>query len=292
MVIFLYFKLPTIGKQLPTFPHKLWGLSHRIQRWEASVLPLGHHGPYIQEEVGFQAMFGQLDSKPVDIHISPFMTRKKSDWNSRRTIMDLSFPRGLSINDEVLKDTYLGTTFQMHYPLVDSIIQTLTAIGPSYFKVDISRTFRHIWIDPGDIDLLGLQHKGKLYLDLSLPFFRLGAFFFSKMTDAARFIMNKHGHNALLNYTDDFISCVLPSTICHSFQFPLNLLQDLGLDISVKILCPPFTKVMCLGILFDTVNRTISIPDNKLQELCQVCGRWSDKRISTKNDLQSLMGLL
>ena len=36
--------------------------------------------------------------------------------------MDLSFPKGLSINDGVLKDTYLGTQFQMHYPSVDSII--------------------------------------------------------------------------------------------------------------------------------------------------------------------------
>ena len=42
--------------------------------------------------------------------------------DSRRTIMDLSFPKGLSVNDGVLKDTYLGTDFQMHYPSVDSII--------------------------------------------------------------------------------------------------------------------------------------------------------------------------
>ena len=36
--------------------------------------------------------------------------------------MDLSFPKGCSINDGVLKDSYLGTNFQMHYPSVDSII--------------------------------------------------------------------------------------------------------------------------------------------------------------------------
>ena len=94
--------------------------------------------------------------------------------------MDLSFPKGLSINDGVLKDTYLGTDFQMHYPSIDSIIRTLNELCPSaeIFKVDISRAFRHIHIDPGDIDLLGLQHRDKLYLDLSLPFgYRLGAFF-------------------------------------------------------------------------------------------------------------------
>ena len=44
---FLYCKLLTIIKQLPNFPHKVQGLNHRPQRWEASVLPLVHHGPLV-----------------------------------------------------------------------------------------------------------------------------------------------------------------------------------------------------------------------------------------------------
>ena len=44
--------------------------------------------------------------------------------------------------------------------------------------------------------------------------------------------------------------------------------------------------------MFDTVNRSISIPDNKLQEICQTCNAWSDKTIVIKNELQSLLGLL
>ena len=90
-----------------------------------------------------------------------------------------------------------------------------------------------------------------------------------------------------MNYIDDFIHCGLPSNIGLSYKFLLDLLQDVGLDISVNKLCPPSTDV----ILFDTVNRTISIPDNKLQEICQMCNVWSDKRIVIKNELQSL-GLL
>ena len=120
----------------------------------------------------------------------------------------------------------------------------------------------------------------------------MGAFFFSKTSDSIRFIMNKNGHNALLNYIDDLIYCGLPSTIATSYQFLLQLLQELGLDTSHKKLCPPSTKVVCLGILFDTVHRTISIPDTKLQEICKVCDLWSDKRMVTKNELQSLLGLL
>ena len=77
-----------------------------------------------------------------------------------------------------------------------------------------------------------------------------------------------------------------------SSPFLLSLLQDLGLDISEKKLCPPDTKVICLGILFDTVDRTISIPPDKLPEIVKVCHDWSDKKVVTKNQLQSLLGLL
>ena len=140
---------------------------------------------------------------------------------------------------------------------------------------------------------MGLQHRDQLYLDLSVPFgYRLGSFFFSKISDSIRFIIPKNGHNALMNYIDDLIYCVLPSNINQSYEFLLNLLHDLGLDISYKKLCPPDTKVICLGILFNTVDRTISIPTDKLSEIVKVCDDWSDKKTVTKNQLQSLLGLL
>ena len=223
------------------------------------------------------------------------MTMEKSGSDFRRAIIDLSFPKGLSVNDGVAKDSYLGTTFQMHYPSVDSIIRTLKALGPSanIFKVDISQAFRQLKIDPGDIDFLGLQHKDHFYLNLSVPFrYRLGSFFFSKISDSIRYIMAKNGHNALMNYIDDLIYCGLPSTVDQSYQFLLILLQDLGLDVSHKKLCPPDTEVICLGILFNTVDRTISIPPDKLSEIVKVCHEWSDKRIVNKNQIQSLLGLL
>ena len=80
------------------------------------------------------------------------------------------------------------TEFELHYPSVDSIIRTLNELGPgaSIFKVDISRAFRHMPIYPGDIDLLGLKHNDRLYLDLKTPFgYRLGS--------NVWFIMNKNG---------------------------------------------------------------------------------------------------
>ena len=164
--------------------------------------------------------------------------------------------------------------------------------GALIYKVDISRAFRQLRIDPGDIDLLGIVHN-HLYLDGSVPFgFRLGSGFFERCSDAIRYIMKCHGHNALLNYIDDLIYIGLPSKIHESYAFLLSLLQDLGLEISQKKLVPPSMEVVCLGILINTVNKTISIPSEKLQEIKNMCETWKHKKSCTRTQLQSLLGSL
>ena len=83
--------------------------------------------------------------------------------------------------------------------------------------------------------------------------------------------MTSHGYRGLFNYIDDLIYTGLPSEIHNSYQFLLDLLQELGLDISHKKLVSPATSVICLGILVDSVNKTISIPEQKLQEIIKTC---------------------
>ena len=101
---------------------------------------------------------------PFDLHILHFMTRPNSGSDVRRTIVDLSCPKVRSVIDGVSNNIYLGTELCLHYPFVDSIIRTLNQLGSgaSIFKLNISRAFYHIPIDPGDIDLLGLQHWERL----------------------------------------------------------------------------------------------------------------------------------
>ena len=64
------------------------------------------------------------------------------------------------MNDGVLKERYLGSYFELTYPSIDDIVSILKKLGYNalLYKTDISRAFRHIRIDPGDLDLLGLKH--------------------------------------------------------------------------------------------------------------------------------------
>ena len=85
------------------------------------------------------------------------MTREKQNSTNHRTIMDLSWPKGSSVNDAIHKCKYLDSYFTLQYPSIDHIVEQVKQIGPGalLYKVDISRAFRHIRIDPADIDLLG-----------------------------------------------------------------------------------------------------------------------------------------
>ena len=230
----------------------------------ASALQNSHHvHSYIQEELSFQAMLGPFQAKPISLHVSPLMVRDKQDSMKKRTIMDLSWPKGASVNAFVQKDVYLGTQYVLTYPSIDSITNSLLKLGPAalIYKVDISRAFRQIKIEPRDIDLLGLKFQDQYFIDRSVPFgYRNGSQNFQRCTDAIQFTMQQHGFPHLFNHIDDLIYTGLPSNIDHSFQFLLKLLQELGLDISQKKLVPPSTSVVCLGIHIDTVNRTLSIP--------------------------------
>ena len=143
----------------------------------------------------------------------------------------------ISVNASVQKDIYLGTQYALNYPCIDSITDALCKLGPAtkIYKIDISRAFRQIKIDPMDIDLLGLKFQNKYFIDKSVPFrYQNGSQIFQRYTDAIRFTMRQHGFPYLFNYIDDLIYTGLPSEIHTSYHFLLQLLQELGLDISHK----------------------------------------------------------
>ena len=248
-----------------------------------------HVEQYIMEELSYGAIHGPYQEKPFPMHVSPLMVRDKPNSNKKCTIMDLSWPKGFSVNHGVSKNTYLDTYFTLHYPSVDHIRQTIRDLGPNaiLYKIDISRAFRHLRIDPGDLDLLGFYHNN-YYFDGSFAFgYRHGSVFFQRCSDAIRYIMKNQGFPTMFNYIDDLIHVRLPHEIDQSFKFLQHLLRDLGLEVSSNKLVAPTTQITCLGILVDTVAQTISIPSDKLCQIKGICSSWSTKTYCSKRDATS-----
>ena len=67
---------------------------------------------YLKEEVQFGAILGPFHTDPIpDCHRSPFMTREKPNSTHRRVIVDLSWPKGFSVNTGVNKGLVSGHRF-------------------------------------------------------------------------------------------------------------------------------------------------------------------------------------
>ena len=94
----------------------------------------------------------------------------------------------------------------------------------------------------------------------------------------------------VLNYVNDFIGIATPNVARRSYDALLELLQKLGLEVSVKKLVSPATKVTCLGVDMDSVERMVSIPDAKLHQIVFSVKEWLQKHFCSKRQLQSLLG--
>ena len=146
-------------------------------------------------------------------------------------------------------------------------------------------------MDPGDFDLLGLNWEGT-YIDTRIPFgSRHGSQFMQRTSDAVRHIMRQRDVN-VINYIDDFLGYGTPDVARRSYDALLDVMAQLGITISSKKLVAPTTQAICLGILIDTVQGTVAIPSEKLQDIKIMVKDWIGRKFCTKRQLQSLLGTL
>ena len=179
---------------------------------------------YIEEEL----LYGALEN-PIDQgHCSPFMTRSKPNSDRRRVIVDLNWPQGASVNAGIDKFSHLKSAFALTFSTVDDITSELKRLGRGalLYKVYGSRAFRHVKVDPGDYNLLGLYWEGR-YVDSCVPFGTWhGSKSFRRLSDAVRFIMRQKGFT-MLDYIDDYAGVGVPSVAHASYIALLDLMSQL-----------------------------------------------------------------
>ena len=147
---------------------QIWGKNHKGAEEHPQALK-----EYTQKELRNNAIMGPYQKIPFNgkIGISPLSTRPKKDSEERRVILDLSFPIGEGINDSIPKDSYLGFQAKITFPKTDDFAYRIFQLGEqaAMFKIDLSRYFRQIPLDPGDYSLIGYIIDGQIYFDKVLP---------------------------------------------------------------------------------------------------------------------------
>lgn len=144
-----------------------------------------------------------LEAKALGVHCSSLgVIPKKNRPKKWRLIVDLSAPEGHSMNDGISKE--LGS---LSYMSVDAVVNGILQRGRGTMmaKMDIQHAKHSFY--PFDRLLLGMQWKGSVVVDTTLPFGQRSApLLFTAVTDTLQFIMEGMGVQWVNHYIDDFIT--------------------------------------------------------------------------------------
>ena len=138
------------------------------------------------------------------IHVSPLgINPKKNRPGKWRLIVDLSSPKGRSVNDGI--DSNLCS---LQYATVDMLAALVLQVrqGAFLFKADIKEAYCNIPVHPDDRPLLGIRWEGSTFVDNVLTLGLWSALIiFLAVTDAAQWMLGQKRIRRILHYLDDFV---------------------------------------------------------------------------------------
>lgn len=216
----------------------------------------------------------------------------KKDSEKVRIIHDCSRPAGSSLNDYVSTNTF-------QYQSIQDAVDLVTP--NCYFaKVDLSNAYRSVKIHPSNLEATGLKwtfqgsQKCTYMTDTRLPF---GGSkcpeIFNRITQSVRAIMAKKGYRTIVVYLDDFIIIAKTYEECEAALLTLiSLLRELGFAINYSKVEGPKQKIIFLGITLDSINMTLSVPNEKTSEIKCLLNKFIIAKKVTKRQIQSLAGKL
>ena len=294
-------------------------------QWNLQGASLFHEDiqTYIDQELAFGALVGPFvqSELPFSVFCSPLNTVKKKNSAVRRTVVDCT-QLDQGINKFIDAHLHRGTFWKLSLPTSSTIISLIQRTRNRYpgqrvliFKLDMARWYRWIILDPVAAIFFAIRWRGKVYLDTAMSFGNRGAAlaaqriiwsivwmfrtrvppFPGSFNSGINCTCKDHcqcGDNESCGYIDDFIG-VSPEILAHlQFNAVMELARVLGLRLSQTPghISPPSAICECLGILYNTDENTMRLPDDKVANFREILQHWSSKRSATEHELAVLCG--
>ena len=248
---------------------------------------------YLKEELSLGRVVGPLPpSLHAGCHVSRFGVIPKGHQQEKwRLIVDLSYPKGHSINDGIPKHLC-----SLKYISIDHAVQKILHYGKGTLlaKIDIKSAFRLLPVHPLDRHLLGTMWNNSLYIDTCLPFgLRSAPKLFNLLADLLAWVLEQKGVETL-HYLDDFLLVGPPaSNQCEkNLEEVKSTCEWLGIPLAIEKVAGPTTVLTFLGITLDTNQMEACLPPEKLDRMRTTIAQWLPKKKATKRAILSLVGLL
>ena len=183
---------------------------------------------------------------------------------------------------------------KLTFPTIDVMAARIHQLGANalMFKVDLSRFFRQIPLDPGEYSLMGFVWNNEFWFDIVSPMgLRSAPHFAQRISNALKFIHNNMGY-FIFNYIDDFLGAEDKDKIWNSFRAFKRLLKNLNIDQSIDKEIEPTSMINCIGTLVSAQDQTLQVLPERMHALWVELNSWLNKNTATVREVQVLVGKL
>ena len=249
----------------------------------------------IEAEVTAGFTKGPFDRPPLrDFVVNPLSARDKAGGGVR-LILDLSAPRGASINDGID-----AADFRLSYTTIDEAVRLIFALGGRgslLAKVDVRAAFKLIPVRPDQRRLLGFRWNGHFYYQTALSFgSRSSPRIFNDFADCLEALFQQRaGRTEIRKYLDDFWAVCpgdAPADAAQAYAGMIQICATVGVPLAAEKCTEPSTRMTLLGLDLDTDRLTIALPADKLLALRDTLQQLLGQHKCTRRALQSLVGRL
>ena len=281
----------------PISQYKTTGSTSIPNNWPGANLNFTSIQQYFRVELENRAVLGLFTRNPFDhdAFYLPNNTRDKKDSSKKRIIVDMSFPKGNSVNDGIKKkDEYLNEKINLKYPTVDNLVEIVKCKGKGclLFKHDLRHFYRQIPFYPKDYSKLGCVLNGNVYFDKVLVMgYHSSCYIAQRITNALKFILQNYDVDCE-NYLDDLRGAEVPELANDTFEKMGNLLTSLKIEEPVSKVCKPNTRMIFLGIIINIIKMTLELDSNRLQEINDLLEKWGSRTHTKLKEVQSLVQIL
>lgn len=254
----------------------------------------------IAEWVEKKYAFGPVDEKevPATAKISGIMVRPKPN-GSVRVILNLSAPKGCSVNDGIDK-----TEFPATMSSTGAWLEVLDSAGRGCWitKSDWAAAYKQVCVREEDTDLQWFSWCGKFFKELCLIFGGISSA--GIYDDTGKTVLDFVCRRAVFprqrvcQHLDDVIAAAPAwSDAVHRFDAAFKeIAESVGVELAPRDdpekSFAPCTAGVVFGVFYDTVAWTWAIPEEKLARTCCLLEVGIKNDSMSAKDMRSLAGKL
>ena len=233
------------------------------------------------KEVKLKRYAGPFKNIPFEHFIqSPIGLVPKDSGRDCCLIFHLSYPRGTG---KSLNANTPAELCSVKYPEFDKAVWLCLAagVGCRRWHSDFSSAFRNLGVLKAHWRYLVMKAQSPLdglwyyFIDKCLPFgASISCAIFQNLSDAIAFLVRNWAKSDLINYLDDFLFVALIAALCNrQMQIFMEICEFIQLPVNLEKTFWASTCMVFLGMLIDTVNQTVSIPQDKIIKALNMINR-------------------